>query len=433
MKKRVINFFKKPFIRNVIILSSGTAGAQLITMSLAPFITRIYGPEAYGIMGTFTAFITMIGPVAALTYPIAIVLPKKNSEAKGLIKLSLLIALIVAIVVTILILLFKEYFILLFSLEEVSAFIYFIPFVLILSSFMQVTEQWLIRQKQFGVSAKATFLQSMIVNGSKVGIGLLYPFASILIIFSSLRPGINAFFMLFFTRKDNEKLLTSSIQERVSLKSLAKKYNDFPIFRAPEMFLSSVSGNFPIILLTMFFGPASAGFYTIGKTVLNLPTTLLSKSIGDVFYPRISEAANNKENITSLITKATLALVGIGAIPYGFVVIFGPWLFGLVFGESWVTAGEYARWIALWSYLSFVNRPSVRAFPVLSAQRFHLIYTIFTLIVRISALLIGFIVFKSDLLAIALFGISGAILNIGLIFMSLIISKKFDSSNKKYA
>ena len=74
MKFKIL--FKSPFVRNVIILSSGTAGAQIIAILLSPIITRLYGPEAYGLMGTFNAMISIITPVVALTYPIAIVIAK---------------------------------------------------------------------------------------------------------------------------------------------------------------------------------------------------------------------------------------------------------------------------------------------------------------------------------------------------------------------
>src|SRR5699024_12521163 len=96
------------FVRNVIIVASGTAGAQAITMLLSPIITRIYGPEAFGVMGTFSAMINIIIPIAALTYPIAIVLPKQNEEARGLMQLSIFISIILSIFSLILILLFKD-------------------------------------------------------------------------------------------------------------------------------------------------------------------------------------------------------------------------------------------------------------------------------------------------------------------------------------
>lgn len=430
MKKKVLALIKKPFIRNVIILSSGTAGAQLIAMLLSPFITRIYGPDAYGLMGTFTAIITIITPIAALTYPMAIVLPKSDSEAKGLVHLSLIVTMVNALVITLLILLFQDFITEVLQFEHILLFMYIIPVVILFLGMLQVLQQWLIRKKQFGKSAKATFSQSIAVNGGKVGIGYFYPEAIILILFSAIQPGINALLLIVYAGFTDIKKIFSSFYENISIKKLAKKYKDFPFFRAPEMFLSSMSGDLPIILLTLFFGPASAGFYSIGRTVLNIPTILISKSIGDVFYPRVAEAANRNEPLTPLIQRATYLLGLVGLVPYGIIIIFGPWIFGLVFGEDWTVAGEYARWIAFWAFFSFMNRPSVRSLPVLRAQRFHLIYTIITLIIRVLALFIGFIIFNNDILAVALFGITGAILNIGLILITNSISKKYDKEHE---
>lgn len=423
MKNNLESFFKKSFVRNVLIMASGTAAAQALAIALSPIITRMYGPEAFGIMGTFNAMISIVIPISALAYPIAIVLPKNNQDAKGLAHLSLIVTAITTIISTIIVLLFDQQIIHMFNLGEFSNFIYLIPLVVVFAGTMQIAEQWLIRTKQFSINARVMFYQSLITNGSKVGIGYFHPVASVLIVMTVLSNGIRTILMIIFARKSSYRDTTYKSIRKENIKSLAKKYNDFPIYRAPEMFLNAISQGLPVLMLTAFFGPASAGFYAIGRTVLSLPSRLIGKSVGDVFYPRIAEASNNKEDVTALIKKATIALAGVGILPFGLVVFFGPILFSFVFGSDWEVAGEYARWIALWSFFGFINRPSVRSLPVLNAQRFHLIYTIIMLIVRIGALAIGYFVFSSDIVAIILFGITGAILNIGLITITLRISR----------
>lgn len=423
--KKINKIINTPFVRNVMILSSGTVAAQLVSFVLSPIITRLYGPEAYGLMGSFMAVVAMISPVAALTYPIAIVLPKHDSDAKGLVKLSIIVTTIFSIIVGSILLFFYEQIISAFKLEVLAPFFYLIPIVILLSGLLQVMEQWFIRTKQFGVSAKATLFQSIIVNLGKTGIGFFHPVASVLILFSALTPAIKTLLMIKFNRKANSKILNVSFNEKVSIQTLLKKYKDFPLFRAPQVFLNVISQNLPILMLTIFFGPASAGFYSIGRTVLTMPSSLIGKSVGDVFYPRISDAAKNGENLSMLIKKATLALGLVGSIPYGIVVLFGPWLFGFVFGSEWTTAGEYARWVSLWMFFMFINQPSVRALPVLSAQSFHLKFTVFTLTIRVALLAVGYYVFLSDLVAIALFSFSGAVLNLILILLTIQKSRKF--------
>ncbi|HLQ82372.1 MAG TPA: oligosaccharide flippase family protein [Pseudogracilibacillus sp.] len=424
MKEKLIKFSKKPFVRNVILLASGTAMAQVIAMILSPIITRLYGPEAFGLMGTFMAVVSIVAPIAALTYPIAIVLPKRDQDAKGLIRLSLVITTIVSIISLVILLLFNKQIINIFNIKEIEIYLYLIPLIIIFSGLMQVAEQWLIRTKQFSINARVTVLQSIVINGSKVGIGLFYPIAAVLVVLSALANGLKAALMIFFAKRSNYEENKQFKDEKTGLKGLAKAHNDFPKYRAPEVFINSVSQNLPVLMLTAFFGPASAGFYAIGRTVLRVPSTLIGNAVGDVFYPRIAQAATNKEDLTAIIKKGTLALAGVGIFPYGLIILFGPFLFSFVFGSDWVTAGEYARWIALGSYFGFINKPSVKSLPVLSAQRFQLIYTIFMLLTRIGVLAIGFYVFASDQVAVALFGLSGAVLNIGLITITLKISRK---------
>lgn len=430
MKSRLRDFSEKPFIRNVIILVTGTAAAQVIGLISSPIITRLYGPEAFGLMGAFLAIVSILSPIAALTYPIAIVLPKRDQDAKGLIKLSLLITLIISITSLIILVLFNKQIISTFNLTEIAAFLYLIPLVIIFSGLVQVVHQWLIRTKQFSINARVTILQSIILNGSKIGIGLFHPIGAVLVVLSALGSGLQALLMIFFAKRSDYQTNTQFAGEKKTLKELAKQHNDFPKYRAPEVFLNAVSTGLPVLMLTAFFGPASAGFYTIGRTVLTMPSRLIGNAVGDVFYPRIAEAAINKEDMTKLIKKGTLALAGVGLVPFGLIILFGPSLFSFVFGSEWVVAGEYARWIALWSYLGFMNTPSVKALPVLRAQRFHLFYTIFMLITRLGVLGIGYYVFSSDLVAIALFGISGALLNVGLITITLKISRQRGIENE---
>jgi IS5 family transposase len=71
----------------VAVVASGTAGAQAITMGFSPVITRLYGPEAFGLLGVFMAMVQVLVPAAALTYPIAIVLPKEDRDARVLARL----------------------------------------------------------------------------------------------------------------------------------------------------------------------------------------------------------------------------------------------------------------------------------------------------------------------------------------------------------
>lgn len=433
--QNIKSLFKRQFIRNVLIVVSGTAAAQAITMLFAPIITRIYGPEAFGILGVFLSIVAIVTPVAALTYPIAIVLPKENSEAKDLIRLSVYLSLIMSLLTAIFLILFGEKIVNLLQIDVVAPFLLFIPIVMLFAAGLQIIQQWLIREKEFKVKAKIDVVQALIVNSLKSGIGLFHPIATTLIIISTLGHMLHTLMLswgaIMVSRVKNIKGLPKKQHNRTPLIKLAKKYYDFPLYRAPEVFINAVSQSLPIIMLTILFGPVSAGFYAIGKKVLGLPSHLIGRSVGDVYYPRITEAAHQGESVSKLLTKATISLAIVGLVPFGIVIAFGPWLFSIVFGADWVDAGVYARWLALWSFFGFINNPSVKTLPVLSAQRFLLFFSVAAVIARLAALAVGGIVFNSDLIAVMLFSVVGVLLNLYLIFGTIAKSKTFDKKMNK--
>lgn len=416
------SFFKKKFVRNVIIVASGTAGAQIITMGFSPFITRLYGPEAFGVLGTFIAILAILTPIAALTYPIAIVLPKDDKDAKMVAYLSVKLSMFISVITFLILLLCDDWLVKKLSLQEIQSLLYLIPIAMFFSSCQQVQTQWLIRKKQFHITAKVSVLQAIIMNVAKASIGYFYALSSVLISLTVIGYAVNFILLKIGVKGENEDISIIELN-KTKFREQAKRYKDFPLYRAPQVALNALSQSLPILMLASFFGPASAGFYSIGRTVLGIPSILIGKSIGDVFYPRISEAINNRENPTPLLIKSTLLLSMIGILPFGLVIAFGPFLFGFIFGSDWVVAGEYARWLALWSYFGFLNRPTIAAISALKLQKFFLLYEVISVLLRGSSLFLGFWVYGSDTISVVLFSISGVLLNVFLIFYTLNKSK----------
>lgn len=422
-----INFkkvFKNKFIRNIIIVASGTAIAQIIAFILTPVITRIYGPDAFGGLGTFQAIINILGPIAALTYPIAIVLPTENYKAKDIMKLSLIICLGIGVLSGLVLMFAFDFIVELFNLQFIAPFLYLIPLIVIFSGGVQIIEQWLIRTKQFRVTAKTAVSQSILVNSSKVGVGLIYPFTVSLILLQTL--GIALRGVLMIISSDRSIFKKENLKGTTNLIKTARDYRDFPMYRSPQVFFNSVSQGLPTILLASFFGPASAGFYSLGTLAMGTPVQLVGKAVQDVFYPRISEAANRKENIRKIIIKSLLGLILIGIIPFGTIIVFGPEIFTLIFGKQWTEAGVYTQWIALMSFFMLITRPIIVSIPVLQIQKQFLFYEVAGTIAKVVALVIGFFYFNSDIFAVALYSITGTTLYIILTYYTLSVAKRYN-------
>lgn len=394
------------FIRNVTIVATGTAAAQAIAMIFMPIITRLYGPEAYGILGTFTAVLAILAPLAALSYPIAIVLPKSDKEAIGVAKLSLSIAVPISLVVALILLVFKEPLVNVFSLQAVASYLLLLPLAMLSSVAMMVMNQWVIRKRLFKMKAKVAVFQALWINGAKVGIGLFWPFAVGLIILTTLGSALYALMLWVGVKASNDRAPASNKTESLpapSLRQLASVNRDFACYRTPQVILNAASESMPVLCLASFFGPAEAGFYALARMVLGVPSGLIGQSVADVFYPKFVEILHKGENGRSILLKSCLALVGVGVVPYLAIFILGPVLFGFVFGGEWHDAGELARWMSIWLLAVLSTRPIIAAIPALRLQRQFLFFEIVSLILRAGSMFIGCVYLSSAGVVIAIY------------------------------
>lgn len=407
---KINNLSRHVFLRNVFTVAFGTAMAQIITMLLSPILTRVYPAEAIGALGVFMSFVAVFSQVAAITLPEAIVLPKEDNEAVKIVNLSIVIGFAFSSILFLLFLFFGNFIASIFQVSEASQFILLVPLQVFFYTCVKIGQQWMLRKKRFKLKAKLTVIDKLIVNFLQILIGFILPTSLTLVyiyIFGQALFSISLLILsgvIYLTYRESRNFSLSDY------KVVLKKYSDFPKFRAPQVFINALSDSLPILILTSLFGPAFAGFYTLTKKVLYLPTNLIGNSIGDVFFPRIAEAQHKGENLFEILFKATSALVLLGIVPYSVIIIWGPELFSILFGDGWRVAGIYARWMSIWTYFIFVSRPSIKILPIINAQQFLLFFTILKVVFTTLALVVGGIIFNSHIYAIMFFSIVDSLL-----------------------
>lgn len=387
-------------------------------MIFSPFITRLYGPEAYGLQGLFMAVVNVLASVAGLSYPTAIVLPKNNEEALSIARLSIFVGSATAIVVAVSLIFIGDNLLALFNAQALSAFIFLIPVALIVSVFGATLAQWLIRDHAFSLAARYSVFTSFLLNSCKTGVGLFYPSAFVLIVTNltgTLLGTVLTYIAWQKHRSDARPRTEGSAPPLRNCIDVARKYSDFPLLRTPQELINVFSHSLPIFMLASTFGAGASGQYSIALTVLAAPVILIGRSVMSVFYPRINEAIHNGENARLFIVRATTGMAIWGALPFLIVMCAGAFMFRIIFGESWETAGVYAQFLAPWIYLQFINKPAVSAIPALRLQGGLLIYEIFSTGTKILALWLGFLIFGDSVVAIALFSLVGSFSYIWLI------------------
>jgi O-antigen/teichoic acid export membrane protein len=398
------------FFKSVATVASGTALAQLITLIFMPLITRLYGPEVYGLQGVFMNAVNVLATIGALAYPTAIVLPRKEKDAIDIAVLCIFIAIFTLIVTSAALYLWGDYILALLNASEISPLKQFIPLAAACAVGAVILDQWLVRKNEFKCIAKFKVVTVGITSLAKTGIGFISPSATSLILTSTVGSGLGL--AITYAAWSQKKLPPDKATKKYRvnlerLKKLALQYRDFPMLRAPHALISMLSRVLPVFFLSAFFGAASAGQYALTYAVLVAPALLIGNSVMSVFYPRVTEAIRNEENARRLIIRAILAMAVVGAVPYLIIVLFGSTIFPFVFGEEWVRAGEYAQWLAVWLFMQLVVKPCVASIPPLKIQGGLLIYEIFSSGSKVLALWIGLVFFNDDIAAIALFSAFG--------------------------
>ncbi|WP_194756849.1 lipopolysaccharide biosynthesis protein [Aliidiomarina indica] len=413
------------------IVASGTAIAQVITLLSAPIITRIYGPEAFGILGAFNALLVMTTPLAALSYPIAIVLPKNDRDALGLVLLSLKISLLTSLLVAFVFIVAKDAVLQMLNLAEVGDFIWLLPLAMVLSVLLATTTQWVVRKKLFSLKAKVAVAHAVLQNGLKISLGLIAPVFSMLITVATFGYAINAILFYFGIRRSKKGAVSNSDSPQNSQIVLAKDYNDFALYRTPQLIISAVGQGMPVLMLTALFGPAAAGFYALSRLVLGAPAQLIGQSVQTVFYPHFNETIRNGKSGLRLLIKSTASLMVVGILPFTIVIAIGPWLFSSVFGPDWQVAGEISQWLSVWMFFSLAARPAISAIPVLRLQGLFLFFEITFTLLRILSLYLAYITYGTLMSVIIWYALSNV-----LIYLTLILwvghSSKLNTKNLNY-
>ncbi|WP_169393137.1 MULTISPECIES: lipopolysaccharide biosynthesis protein [Psychrobacter] len=405
------------FVRDVALVGGGIAAGQAIALAFMPFLTRLYGPESFGIAAAFAAIVNIITPVSTMGYANAIVMPESDEDAAAVARLSILCGLIIAPISLILVHIGKPWLAVWTGMESKPDMLYLIPLTLIIGALLSVANQSAIRAGLFKAKARAYVESKLVTDSSKLIGGMIAPSGLLLILLTILGQLTN-FVMQMLRVPRTGFLKVSNWFGTRGIRNAAIQQRDFAIYRMPQSVLNAASVGLPTILLASFFSPSTAGQYSVAVLVLGAPAMLLGQAVGEVFYPKITRTIIAKSsNAYMLLLKVSAILLAIGIIPFGTVLFFGEYLFSLIFGEQWMLAGSYSQWLSIWLLSNLVSGASVAAMPALRLQRFLLIREFFSVILRAAALYIGFKFFNSDIIAVALFSIVGVLLSLSILYV----------------
>jgi lipopolysaccharide exporter len=409
MRALLARIRRSAFIKNVLVLISGTALGQAITFLAAPILSRIYSPTAFGVMSVVFAVAGPISIMAGMKYELAIVLSKDDKDASNLFILASALVVCVATLTLMLIPIVGDWIAMEMERPQAAPMMIWIPAMVLVSGLFNVVLFWATRRKDYIWTSASLISRSVITVAVQIFFGLLDRSARGLILGPVFGVATAVAVLGMHTVKNEFRLIINSFDTK-RLRALAREHDQFPKYTVPKELIVAFSGSVPSIFLALMFSPAAAGLYWFTVRVLEAPTNLIGIAVRRVFYERAAKALHAKESIYPHVMQATMVLAVMGVVPVLFIIVEGPDIFDLVFGDQWRGAGVYARWLTLWWYSSFCYVACAALVSVFRVQRLFLGIEIVGVILRAAAITAAVFI-GDDVLAIAMYSVIGFLLN----------------------
>lgn len=375
----------KSYWKDVFFQASGNTIAQAVGIIGMPVLTRIYAPDEFAVQAIFIQAVLFMTAFVTFRFEYFIQLTKDKYEANSMLLWLIRIGSIMVVVLTIAIIgLDLAGFFKYFNVHNPGYF-YISPITAYLVCVALGFQHEAQRQGDFKRTALAEI-------SSKVG------YVSTGFVFSPLPYGMGLILTTMFGALCKIILLRSYFREflnELSKMQLNKKLIRSYRARSSGMVVSNsilvFTGLLPMLFISKSFGAAELGQYSLVMGTVFLPSGLIGRAVGNVFYQRAAKLWNAKDILGfKAIWWETISKLMVFGIPVYFIIYwFSPWAYPFMFGEAWQQAGQFARTMAIAAFFSFLAGPLDRLSLILGMGFYLPLIHLLRFIVIIATVVIG--------------------------------------------
>ena len=361
-----------PFLRHVLTLMTGTAVAQGVTFVMMIVLARIYTPRDMGLLATYVSVASILVAVAALRYDMAIMLPRKESEALSVARLGMVCLTAVSLLAT------AASFPLSGLIErqwghEVALWMPLVGLTTFLMSAVELFKYWFNRNSDYRAIAVNQAEQQIGLTSGQLVLGAAGMGGMAGLLLGHTAGQIFAFANL---GRQAGPLWRRLPQDAPSLRWAARRYRRMPLLNGPNALADALRTN-GIQLLIGGYSVASLGQFQMAWRYLDAPLILINGAVARVFFQKLStiEPGQMRPLVRVTIKRAIL----IGLAPFALIYALSPWIFPFFLGSQWTESGSFARALTPWLFMMLITSPISNLFIVTEHQDwmlgFALVYT----------------------------------------------------------
>ncbi|MGI5906412.1 MAG: lipopolysaccharide biosynthesis protein [Candidatus Pararuminococcus gallinarum] len=366
---RIKGLFQGDFVKNVLILVSGSTVAQFLPVLLSPLLGRLYSPDDYGIYTLFVSTVNILGQLVGFKYDFAIVVSDTDEKANGLFFLSMTLTVGISAAMILAFPFAKPISQLLGGGDNVG-WIFCLPLAALMTGMYNSLNYYNVRLKEYKAITNANIIKTVVQSGIQLGLAFLHWGAMGLILGQMISFAAGNTRMIHnlkgrVHRKDFN---------RKALVDVAKEYSNYPKFTMPGSLANTMTYNVISYFLSALYSTAQLGYYSMVNRVLGTPLSMVGGAVGQVFVKQAADEKNTSGNLSHTFSKVSGLLLLLSVPMFSVLFIFAEPIIRIFLGEQWLPAADYIRILTPMFLVRFIVSPISNSALVMGKQLMTMIW-----------------------------------------------------------
>lgn len=334
---KITSLTKHEFVRGSAALAAGDFSSKLLGFLGMLLLVRLYTPSQLGIWTALTsaASLTMIASTFKLEQ--ALPIPEEEGEAAEVLIACLGLVALWGVVFVVL------YFVITPAASRIEGFFAPVLAFVVFSSvgIQQVYVMWAVRLGEFKRQATARVVQIAATLAAQIALGLTAASATGLVV-GDATGRVSSCGILMSIRW--QRLIDTLRAARFSqVARRVREYIRFPIYTMPAAALQAAIVTSPPIVLTYFYGSATAGYWAVAQ-YFAAGVAVANIALGPVFYNQSSRLVReDPQRLRRLFWRVFTVIVSFGTACVVVLLFAAPDLVAFLFGEKWRHAGVFLQ------------------------------------------------------------------------------------------
>jgi O-antigen/teichoic acid export membrane protein len=344
---------KGEFAKNALTLSLGTVVAQAFPMFLYPILGRIFTPAQFGVLATLASITSILTVLASGSYENSILIASTKKNAANIVGLVLILSTSFLLVSAILLQVFSNQLGTWFNEPTLQKWLFVCPISALAIIIYNCYNEWCVRNKYFVGLAFNKIINAAATTFGKLLLGVIKIVSNGLVI-GDLIGRITSAGGCVFRALQKDKIEFQQISFK-RMRGLAKRYVEFPKLYLPAQLLNTIGGSLPVLLIGAYFNSIEVGYYAMTMNILSVPMSVISLSIKDTFRQRANEEYSNTGSCARIFNRL-LGILVFWVIMGSILLFFAlPFIFSIVLGKQWLTAGVYSQILLPMIAINFIS------------------------------------------------------------------------------